>query len=109
MEAYKKEGKEFVLHDVPQNYSKEWYNLCVKNKAFIPKEELIKGNFYEGSCRNASWAQWTGEKWAYIRHKWGTEFIDHVEAIEDDVGFDVFIPWKAYTPSEAELEFFKET
>lgn len=58
----------------------------------IPKNELIVGRTYKGSCRNASEAVWLGDKFEYQRYKFGDTFPEKINHFEDDNGFDLFIP-----------------
>lgn len=60
----------------------------------IRKRDLKAGKEYLGSCRNSTKATWDGEKFIYIRHKFGFTFEDDVPHFEDDRGTDVFIPIK---------------
>ena len=62
----------------------------------IQKKDLIIGNEYEGVCRNARKAVWDGEKFHYIRYKFGTNFEETINHYEDDhdPGIDVFVPIK---------------
>lgn len=58
----------------------------------IPKNELIVGDTYVGSCRNASKAIWDGNKFTYKRYKFGSYYDDEVNHFQDDDGYDVFVP-----------------
>ena len=60
----------------------------------IPKEKLIVGKCYEGSCRNASNAVWNGEKFTYKRTKFGYTYNEDINHFQDDDGFDLFVPLK---------------
>ena len=62
----------------------------------IPKAQLKPHTRYLGNCRNATEAEWTGERFLYCRHKFGTEFIDDVDHFEDgaETEADVFVPIK---------------
>lgn len=60
----------------------------------IPKEKLIVGKCYEGSCRNASNAVWNGEKFTYRRTKFGYTYNEDINHFQDDDGFDLFVPLK---------------
>ena len=96
----------FKTYNVPKEYSKTWYKINKENKGFIPQEQLETGCFYEGECRNASWSYWNGNQFFYIRYKFGDEFIESIECLEKDNGFDVFIPYKKITLSpEDQLKF----
>jgi hypothetical protein len=61
---------------------------------WIPKEELEEGSYYKGKCRNSYVAQWCKGKFLYIRHKFGSSFLEGIECPEDDRGFDVFFPFE---------------
>ena len=58
----------------------------------ISKSELIPDKEYEGVCRNASKATWSGKKFIYKRHKFGTTYSEEINHYEDDDGYDVFVP-----------------
>ena len=58
----------------------------------IPKDKLVKGKTYFGSCRNAETAVWLGDKFEYTRHKWGDSYPEKINHFEDDDGFDLFVP-----------------
>ena len=58
----------------------------------IPKDKLIKGKTYFGSCRNAETAVWLGDKFEYTRHKFGASYQEKINHFEDDDGFDLFVP-----------------
>lgn len=58
----------------------------------IPKNEMEIG-WYKGFCRNNYMAFWDGEKFQYIRYKFGYR-LDTIEHFEDvkDKGYDGFVP-----------------
>ena len=58
----------------------------------IPKDKLVVGKTYFGSCRNADKAIWLGDKFEYIRYKWGKSYQEKINHFEDDDGFDLFVP-----------------
>jgi hypothetical protein len=58
----------------------------------IPKDKLVKGKTYFGSCRNADTAVWLGDKFEYIRHKFGDSYPEKINHFEDDNGYDLFVP-----------------
>jgi len=60
----------------------------------IPKSELVKGEIYQGECRNSEDARWDGEKFLYTRTKFGSTYIEAIHHFEDDDGYDVFVPMK---------------
>ena len=58
----------------------------------IPKDKLIKGKTYFGSCRNAETAVWLGDKFEYTRHKFGASYQEKINHFEDDDCHDLFVP-----------------
>ena len=76
----------------------EIYNNCIVPNLIrcgaIPKEKLITGKRYEGACRNASEAEWDGEKFTYKRHKFGDVYDENINHFQDDDGYDLFVPLK---------------
>lgn len=62
----------------------------------IPKDRLIVGKTYSGSCRNASEAVWLGDCFEYVRHKFGMSYPERINHFMDDdyTGTDVFVPVK---------------
>ena len=60
----------------------------------IPKEGLVVGKTYIGSCRNASEAIWDGEKFTYMRTKFGYTYPEDINHFQDDDGYDLFVPIK---------------
>lgn len=97
-----------IACNIPTGYSKKWYEEAVRLNMFIPQSRLVAGEFYEGDCRNASWAYYTGEKFIYWRSKFGSEYLEEIETIENDKGFDVFSPHKVYDISTGEKTKFLE-
>jgi (p)ppGpp synthase/HD superfamily hydrolase len=81
---------------IPGDVYKELYR-----KGILPKKDLIKGKYYFGKCRNAKVALWNGYEFVYMRDFWGKSFFpETIFHLEDDNGFDVFIPLKEVTPTE---------
>ena len=78
-------------YPVPKEYDleKDYYK-----KDVIRKENLIDGATYEGVCRNADEAIWDEieNSFVYDRYKFGMTYDDFINHIEDDDGYDVFIP-----------------
>ena len=60
----------------------------------IKKEDLKVGGYYWGSCRNSSLAMWTGQKFVYLRTKFSDVFAEDINHLEDDNGYDLFVPIK---------------
>ena len=89
-----------TVDDIPELpiVDKETYdNIIVPNLircGAIPKDGLIKGMRYFGSCRNATEAVWNGEEFEYERCKFGAYYMDCVNHFQDDDGYDLFVPIK---------------
>ncbi len=60
----------------------------------IPKDKLVVGKTYFGSCRNADKAIWLGDKFEYTRNKFGASYKEKINHFEDDDGYDLFVPIK---------------
>lgn len=58
----------------------------------IPKDKLVTGKTYFGSCRNADTAIWLGDKFEYTRHKFGISYKEKINHFEDDGYNDLFVP-----------------
>ena len=58
----------------------------------IPKDKLVVGKTYFGSCRNADKAIWLGDKFEYTRHKFGASYQEKINHFEDDNEYDLFVP-----------------
>ena len=84
------------IHNVPvMRNNNDYQEYVVKNFircGAIPKSKLEVGKVYIGSCRNAEEATWLGDKFEYIRHKFGTTFNETINHFEDDNGYDLFVP-----------------
>jgi hypothetical protein len=89
---------EFSIPDIPiLDTPEDYQNYVVKNYircGAIPKENLVIGKTYIGSCRNASEAIWNGEVFVYERTKFNRTFNEKINHFEDDDGYDLFIPIK---------------
>lgn len=65
------------------------------NVGAIPVHDLEIGCTYQGICRNSSTAVWDGEKFTYIRYKFGFTYPEEIEHFENETeGYDAFIPYK---------------
>ena len=85
------------IPDVPIVKKEDYENIIIPNIircGGIPKEELIVGETYIGNCRNASEAVWNGEKFTYMRTKFGNTYAEDISHFQDDDGYDVFVPIK---------------
>ncbi len=62
----------------------------------IKKTDLIHGEYYKGTCRNATEARWDEKNqcFVYWRFKFGETFLETIKAPEDDKNFDVFVTEK---------------
>ena len=83
-----------VLEGLPQAPPEFWKLICEKliEKGAIPKKDLVIGTTYTGSCRNSDEATWLGDKFEYIRYKFGTQYKETINHFEDDDGYDLFVP-----------------
>lgn len=98
---YWKNRKPFRNEDdipsVPIVKKKDYDNIIIPNIircGGIPKDKLVIGETYIGACRNASEAVWNGEKFTYMRTKFGTTYPEDINHFQDDDGYDVFVPIK---------------
>lgn len=85
------------IPSIPIVLPKDYEDVIVPNIircGGIPKEELIVGETYIGSCRNASEAVWNGERFTYMRTKFGYTYPEDINHFQDDDGYDVFVPIK---------------
>ena len=63
-------------------------------KGVIRKKDFVDGAVYRGESRCTDEATWCAERnmFEYKRTKFGETFTDVVDALEDDRGYDVFLP-----------------
>jgi len=80
----------YQIH-LPQPIPYGMYNELYK-KGIIPKKDLLKNHYYKGKCRNATVALWNGFEFVHMRYKFGDFRLDSVNHLEDDNGFDLFVP-----------------
>ena len=97
--GYWKERKPFKdensIPDIPIVSKEDYDNIIVPNIircGGIPKENLVPGETYIGSCRNATEAVWDGERFTYQRTKFGSTYPEKINHFQDDDGYDVFVP-----------------
>jgi hypothetical protein len=63
----------------------------------LRKEQLIRGRWYWGLCRNAAGdlALWDGYKFMYLRFKFHLPYYEEsIEYFTDDPESDVFVPFE---------------
>ena len=96
-----KERKPFRDEDdippIPIVLPKDYEEIIVPNIircGGIPKDKLIVGKTYIGDCRNAREAVWNGEKFTYMRTKFGSTYPETINHFQDDDGYDLFVPLK---------------
>ena len=85
------------IYDIPVVSEDIYKNIIIPNIircGGIPKDKLIVGKTYIGSCRNSSEAVWNGKAFTYIRHKFGSVYEEEINHFEDDNGYDLFVPIK---------------
>jgi hypothetical protein len=73
--------------------------------AKIPKKDLVHGQYYTGTCRNATVARWDAklEKFLHWRKKFGHEYIEEIKHPEDEQYYDVFVVMEVCTNPEREI------
>ena len=85
-------------NDIPEipnlgkEYTNKYFVSAFIEHGAIPKEDLIVGQTYIGSCRNAHEAVWDGKEFIYKRTKFGSTFDESINHFQDDDGSDIFIP-----------------
>lgn len=85
------------IPDIPMVDEETYNNVIVPNLircGAIPKDKLMPGHNYLGTCRNASTAVWNGTCFTYKRTKWGSTYDEDINHFQDDDGFDLFVPFK---------------
>lgn len=67
---------------------------------YLRKEQLEHGEYYAGTCRNASVARWDGKKetFTHWRTKFGATFLEEIKHPEDEFHYDVFYPMIHISP-----------
>ena len=94
-EASRPFTKSYDVPSLPIVDKKEWEDFYVPiliQLGAIPKDKLVVGKRYYGSCRNASVAVWLGDVFEYQRYKFGHTFPEKINHFEDDNGYDLFVP-----------------
>lgn len=89
-----------VVH-VPRNPTPEFYEE-VYSKGVLKKEELEIGKYYYGKCRNAKVAMWDGNVFWYMRTKFSYTYKEDINHLQDDNGYDLFVPLEEVTPKDHE-------
>lgn len=87
---------------IPAELYKELFN-----KGIIRKKDLVIGKYYYGKCRNSRVAVWNGNTFVYMKHEFKFIFPENINHLEDDNGFDVFIPIEMVEPNEKEIVIYK--
>ena len=85
------------IQSIPIVSKEDYENIIVPNIircGGIPKDKLIVGKTYIGDCRNASEAVWNGERFTYMRTKFGYTYEEDINHFQDDDGYDLFVPIK---------------
>jgi (p)ppGpp synthase/HD superfamily hydrolase len=84
---------------LPQPIPYSLYKELFK-KGIVPKHKLIKGKYYFGKCRQSQVALWNGYVFVYMRTKFGSIYPEDINHLEDDNGYDLFIPLEIVIPTE---------
>lgn len=71
----------------------------------LQKEELVHGEYYKGSCRNASLARWNEKRdvFVYFRYKFGEIFLEDIKCYDSGSGYDEFKPYSLAEAPEEEI------
>lgn len=83
--------------ELPIVDKEKWDNFYVPKLiecGAIPKDKLVVGKKYIGSCRNADVAIWNGSVFIYDRYKFGVSYKEEINHFQDDNGYDLFVPIK---------------
>lgn len=83
------------IPDIPITDKDTYENIIIPNLircGAIPKDKLITGETYIGTCRNATEAIWDGKQFIYKRTKFGYTYDETINHFQDDDGYDLFIP-----------------
>ena len=75
----------------------------------LAKSELVVGQYYSGHCRNALLARWNGERFIYIRSKFGYTYPEAINHVEDFDGYDTFKPKALVTNPDHEIPMTTKT
>ena len=85
------------IPDIPIIDEETYNNVIIPNLircGAIPKDKLVKGKAYIGTCRNTTEAIWLGDKFEYIRYKFGYTYPEKINHFQDADDCDVFVPLK---------------
>lgn len=82
---------------IPRGLKSEEYEEIVCNTlesvfGAIPRSKLEPGKVYFGECRNSDLAIWLGDRFEYVRYKFGQSFLERINHYEDDNDYDLFVP-----------------
>lgn len=106
----KADHDKFCFH-VPKPITADWLEGQYAAGRLFRVSALVTGAFYEGSCRNASVARWDGilKSFTYVRHKFGSAFTEEINTVEDDNGFDLFLPhYEIVDPTDQRVQELKK-
>lgn len=111
LEYYKRERREEEAEAYRQkdlqalNERHERWKMMYQPKMYIPKSELVHGEYYSGSCRNSSIARWSATRniFLYMRSKFGDYFVDEIDHPEDNRGYDLFYPTAIAVPETNQI------
>ena len=83
-------------HNVPKPVTPEWIKTA-EGYGMIRRADLIHRGVYVGCCRNTYVAKWNEEDGVFwhLRTKMSrvpTTFAEKINHVEDDDGYDVFVP-----------------
>lgn len=99
-----------AIPPIPCPVTPEWLSLAVES-GMVAKSDLVDGQYYQGTCRNAQVAVWRANEpkyrsepgcFVYMRTKFSSVFPETINHPEDDNGFNLFIPVGIVEPLDSE-------
>jgi hypothetical protein len=77
------------------------------SKGIIKGGDLEDGKYYIGKCRNSNIGKWNEEKkvMRYMRSKFGSWFVDEINYLDNDDGYDLFVAIQGIEESEVPEEY----
>lgn len=71
----------------------------------LPAAGLVDGRYYYGHCRNARVARWDAARqvFTYMRSKFGSAYPEDIRTVENDDGYDLFLPVAEIDPEPGEV------
>jgi len=91
---------------IPKPIPATWLEDLYSSGGAIRVKDLVDGEFYYGSCRNATVARWDAakHKFTYVRYKFGDQYLEDINCLEEDDGYDLFVPVRKTGSAQAERD-----